>query len=129
MMMMMMLMRVMAISVGVVWSMLNMRKHLLAASVALRQGFTQAEEHRVGVRNTVCSVGAFLASLAIQRCGGQPIPRRARAHATLVVWIFVVKSLPKALAMLSGGPPSIMSLSGIVRHNRHGQLRGRDKLT
>jgi hypothetical protein len=36
----------MAISIVFFLSRLNMRKRLLAASVALRWGFTQAEEHR-----------------------------------------------------------------------------------
>ena len=66
---------------------------------------------------------------ATQGRGGQPSSRRARAHAALVAWIFSVKSLSKALVMLLGGPPSMMFLSGMLRHSRRDKLRGRDKLT
>ena len=46
-----------------------------------------------------------------------------------VMFARAVKRLPKALAMLSGGPPSMMCLSGMVRHSRRDKLRGPDKLT
>ena len=60
----------------------------------------------VGVMLGVGVAGLLALSLlgerfGTQECAGQPISRRARAHATLVVWIFSVKSLSHALAMLS----------------------------
>ena len=40
--------------------------------------------------------------------------RRASAHARLVFSVLLVSSFSKALAMLPGGPPSVMSRLGIV---------------
>ena len=43
---------------------------------------------------------------------GHPISARALAHATFVLAIFSANIFWKASAMLSGGPPSMISLSG-----------------
>ena len=54
---------------------------------------------------------------------------RASAQAILVLAIFSVKSALKASTMSSGGPPSMISLSGSPWLSNLLKLRGRDKLT
>ena len=63
------------------------------------------------------------------RRAGHPISSRARAQATFVAAIFCENISSRALAMLSGGPPSMMFLSGKPWLSIREKLRGRDKLT
>ena len=60
---------------------------------------------------------------------GPPLLARASAHAILVLAIFLENIFSNASAMLSGGPPSMMDLSGKPWLSILDRLRGRDKLT
>ncbi len=60
---------------------------------------------------------------------GQFISARARAQASLVRAIFSLKNSSKALDMRSGGPPSMIFLSGSPWLNKQDKRRGRERLT